>query len=76
MSRENPFALRSFRLPPADVKAWHAAAAKSKISLSQFLRQALRIAAHEVLERHDEQCETSKQIESRLTPNATQELRN
>lgn len=53
MGKKNPFALRSFRLPHSDVDAWHAAAAKSKTSLSEFLRKALRTAAHQVLERHE-----------------------
>jgi hypothetical protein len=43
------FAYRSFRLPREILAEWKAAAAKLDVSQSEFLRQALRARAHQVL---------------------------
>jgi hypothetical protein len=51
---KKPFVYRSFRLPSRDVEAWQAAATKLEISQSEFLRQALRIKAREVLKQDGE----------------------
>jgi hypothetical protein len=51
---KRPFVYRSFRLPCRDVETWQAAATKLEISQSEFLRQALRDKAHEVLEGNGE----------------------
>lgn len=40
---------RSFRLPRRDIEAWEAAAAKLRVSRSEFLRRSLHEKAEEVL---------------------------
>jgi hypothetical protein len=55
---KKPFAYRSFRLPYRDVETWRAAASKLEISQSEFLRQALRGKAREVLVHDGEQSES------------------
>lgn len=51
---KKPFVYRSFRLSHWDVEAWQASATKLEISQSEFLRQALRDKAREVLRGHGE----------------------
>ena len=61
MSRKNPFALRSIRLPFLDVEAWQAAAAQLKISKSEFLRRAIRDKAHRLLDQRSEQHQDARE---------------
>ena len=49
LTENRRYAYRSFRLLPQDDKAWRTAAARLEISQSEFLRQALRDKAREVL---------------------------
>jgi hypothetical protein len=46
---KKPLVYRSFRLSHHDIEAWRTAAARLEISQSEFLRQALRDKAREVL---------------------------
>jgi hypothetical protein len=60
MKTRKPLALRSFRLPYPDVETWQAASRELEISQSEFLRQALREKARQVLEPNNDPREEAR----------------